>query len=629
MIRSVSIKNWKRHEDLLVSFNHGVNFIVGPNGAGKTSILDAICFALLGDLSATAIYKNITYKDLIRDSDRDMEIVLTFSPGEKDNYVIRRVHSASANRKSCELTSNGAVLARSWDEATEQILELYNTNDLFLRSVVLLSEGDTFAYSIKPPGEGLTKHIENVLGINRLEKLRSDLNRLRRDYELETQDWRARILGEEKLTEEELSQFQALSAQIEELESVRDASSEKLSLLNEHMGRLASDKQKTIDLIDQLKSIIGEWTEYFGDPPQNYEFLSAMDSLRESINNEKSLLMGQRDSIRDELAWLAAQIESQNQILSLIIPLEQEDKEVSCPVCKRPLTTDMVVEIKEQCHSMISGFKKKELEWNKKLPETSRKIQDADKDLQILNALEPKVRLLLEQEPKSTSLPELESHLSKISEELDSIQSDINNFDKQIIEKNEQISALSQDLGRIQRKIGDKERSEMMLSLSRSTKGQFVSQLILDSIDAALADQRKAQLEPLTQDLSATWSNFLGIGVGVELKEDAQLVVVESDKKRSYEFPQLSGGEKTALLIITQVSLCKHFSDANFMLLDEPLEHLDAKNRWSLIRFLVDTTRQGYPRQLIVTTVEESILREYLDESDVKINVLSRNYVMT
>jgi len=89
-----------------------------------------------------------------------------------------------------------------------------------------------------------------------------------------------------------------------------------------------------------------------------------------------------------------------------------------------------------------------------------------------------------------------------------------------------------------------------------------------------------------------------------------------------FKFPQLSGGEKTILLILTHVLLCKYFSKSDFMLLDEPLEHLDPKNRWAVINFLVESCGKGFPDQLIVTTIEESVLREYLEEPTVRVTAL-------
>ena len=117
--------------------------------------------------------------------------------------------------------------------------------------------------------------------------------------------------------------------------------------------------------------------------------------------------------------------------------------------------------------------------------------------------------------------------------------------------------------------------------------------------------------------------SFLRKEVEVYLNSDAQLVITDKTTGDMLQYPQLSGGEKTALLIFTQVLLCKHYSSAEFMLLDEPLEHLDSLNRWALIRFLVDTVKHGFPKQLIVTTVEESLLREYIDYDMVSITRLT------
>ncbi len=181
----------------------------------------------------------------------------------------------------------------------------------------------------------------------------------------------------------------------------------------------------------------------------------------------------------------------------------------------------------------------------------------------------------------------------------------------------------------MQKRVGEQEKLQTMMSLTRATKSQFISQLFLDSLESSLSEQRKKLLEPLTAKLSSMWSAFLGMKVSVELKEDAQIAMTDMQTGNILEFPQMSGGEKTALLIFTQIVLSKYFSNADIMLLDEPLEHLDAKNRWALIKFLVDTTKQGYPKQLIVTTFEETLLREYIDDSDIKISILSKEYPIT
>ena len=284
----------------------------------------------------------------------------------------------------------------------------------------------------------------------------------------------------------------------------------------------------------------------------------------------------------------------------------------------------MVKDIKGECLQRVSELEKRKNSKETELPMIERKIQDAEARLRALTDIESKIKAILQQKPKTLSIPVLESYLSQLEEKRTATQKEVEKLKGQVIEKNEQIRLFKQESDGLAERIEGRKRSEIMRSLTRATKGRFVSEVFLKSLESALAKQRTALLEPLTEELSAIWSSFLGMNVGVELRDDAQILTVDEKNQKSLKFPQLSGGEKTALLIFTQLMLCKYFSKANFMLLDEPLEHLDSRNRWALVKFLVDTTKSGYPRQLIVTTIEEMLVREYLDDTEIAINVLSR-----
>jgi DNA repair exonuclease SbcCD ATPase subunit len=60
------------------------------------------------------------------------------------------------------------------------------------------------------------------------------------------------------------------------------------------------------------------------------------------------------------------------------------------------------------------------------------------------------------------------------------------------------------------------------------------------------------------------------------------------------------------------------FSNVDFLTIDEPLEHLDTRNRRSIINFLVASSTNGLISQTIVTTFEESLVRKYLDYKGTK-----------
>ncbi|MEB3164800.1 MAG: AAA family ATPase, partial [Prochlorothrix sp.] len=59
-ILSVSLKNFKIHQERQFEFQPGVNAICGENGAGKTSILEAIAWVLFnftGDYRKEELYR--------------------------------------------------------------------------------------------------------------------------------------------------------------------------------------------------------------------------------------------------------------------------------------------------------------------------------------------------------------------------------------------------------------------------------------------------------------------------------------------------------------------------------------------------------------------------------------------
>ncbi|MBW4522090.1 MAG: SMC family ATPase [Scytolyngbya sp. HA4215-MV1] len=84
-ILSVSLKNFKSHQDRHFVFQPGTNAICGENGAGKTSILEAIAWTLFNHRGA---YKN---EDLIRNGSHTAQVQVTFvSSLDQRTYQISR-----------------------------------------------------------------------------------------------------------------------------------------------------------------------------------------------------------------------------------------------------------------------------------------------------------------------------------------------------------------------------------------------------------------------------------------------------------------------------------------------------------------------------------------------------------
>jgi DNA repair exonuclease SbcCD ATPase subunit len=134
-----------------------------------------------------------------------------------------------------------------------------------------------------------------------------------------------------------------------------------------------------------------------------------------------------------------------------------------------------------------------------------------------------------------------------------------------------------------------------------------------------LATQRNTNMLAIYEQVAQVWKAFTGDD-NWRVDLDAEGIPrLENQEGRQFDLSQFSGGEKTALLIMLHTIIAHHFSKSHFLLLDEPLEHLDPINRRSLIDFLIHVYQQGGFKQAIVATFEESLIRKYMSDDGVNV----------
>lgn len=139
------------------------------------------------------------------------------------------------------------------------------------------------------------------------------------------------------------------------------------------------------------------------------------------------------------------------------------------------------------------------------------------------------------------------------------------------------------------------------------------------AIEHVQRGQRNVDMQSIYDQVAQVWTSFAGEGRWrLELDKDG-IPQLQDPSGRWLDLSPFSGGEKTALLVMLHTIIAQHFSHSDFLLIDEPLEHLDPINRRSLIWFLVEAQRKGRFRQAIIATFEESLLRKYMSDDDVHI----------
>ena len=619
MLHHIHINNWKGHEEFELSFGKGVNFITGPNGIGKTSILDAICYAFLGTLEFMGSYHGVKPADLIRNPENDSEICVTFSAQEGKRYdVIRRI---SPSRRAT-LKSDGEMIATSWQDVTDKILELFKASDVFLGRYVFLTEGETYEYINKPPGEGLAKHIESVLGIESMENFESVFGALYKKYTDVARDLRKQVTGAQISTDEDRVTYTELDKQLQGLLDGQKRNSDNIEKLNKEHTTLSLEVESLKKAQMQIGEILDDWQRDFAPLTLTKDPIRVIKEKRVQLENEQKDLTTMRNQLATEGGRLLALIDSAKSVIDLVQRLPDKDTDRICPVCKRPLTSHMVEQIEKESLEAVERLKTNLSDQKMQIANTGNAVEDNRKKLSTLGALESRVTSILKYGPATLSTVDVQEKITSLGEKAESLAQQVDQLKKNRAALETQVTELKSKMDRIREKIEPIRIGALNRSLLSATKIEFLSQIFLDSVGDSLSKQRSIMIAPLMKELSTMWSQFMNTAVEVEMGDKCELSIIDKRYHAPFKFPQLSGGEKTALLILTHMLLCKHFSDSDFMLLDEPLEHLDARNRWALVNFLFQSCKRGAPEQLVVTTIEEPYIREYMEDPLVKVTRL-------
>ena len=111
-LHRLRLVNFRQHADTEIVFGDGLTGIIGPNGSGKTSLLEAIAWAIYGNVAARGDKDSI--RNLRAKARAQVLVELEFSLGTHAYRVERGLNNA-------ELYQDGAVVANSLKEVTARL----------------------------------------------------------------------------------------------------------------------------------------------------------------------------------------------------------------------------------------------------------------------------------------------------------------------------------------------------------------------------------------------------------------------------------------------------------------------------------------------------------------------------
>ena len=590
MISHVVVKNWKAYKILDLELGPGTTFIVSPNGVGKTSLLEAIRWGLLGpdsgvDAPAARRGDEVATVSLGLRLLADMSVELTRTLSLPDSRgVCRELLEANVTDAA------GTVTSVSGDDAWSAfLLEQWRAAPSLLSRLVAVPEDAIYQEIQSPTSFYVVPHVLRSLNLDVLEVARDRADNARRRASDASSRFRATVRAQARSTAElqELREQQA-----RELEGLEP----KLEAVREERAR----RQRLADLRASWSALQLEHQAYARDQQilrrelDTAGFAVAQADMGGLLRSTLEQVVQRRRALRDREVILRSQLASEARHLDLL-----RSGHGDCPTCLRPLD-DHGIQTAIETHQQNMAS----------LEHNASQATEGEDGLRIEEA---RVREWLDRvsRPAPSPLPESPKELSVDSHpEEDAVDDGLM----------EQESHLAERMGQLRYSIGQVDRDLEQVSraaaeeaeASQLYREEALAELLRDALRFTTDRLTHAAVDPLTTAVTSQLKRSLELGSLLQMGDDG--AIEASRGGRIIAFSGLSGGEKAFALLVHRVVTLRMLSAASFLLLDEPLERLDPRNRLTMARLISNATGPSKMTQILVTTYEEGLVRSLIED---------------
>lgn len=618
MITSLKMINWRIYEEREFEFKKGITFLMGSNGSGKTSILEAIAYALTGE---AALFQKGERSNLLRNANKPGIVTLVLEIDSFDYEIMRTQNPDKAGDAYIKRLKDKKNLAQTHTGVTKQVEKLLGISDDFLRRIIYMAEGDVFNFINKPPKDALDIQIRSVLGLTQLDEFDTALS------------------SSEKTLKNRMKNLQDLNADLIRLD-VRSMSElenklkgqtlarEQFLARLEGLGHELAIFERNTSIALNFKETISELLGFTQASPELWEGLENSTVLEylDNLQNRAREAENHHSEIRLTLAKLDGQEEAYKRIIALLEPFENSDDTVPCPVCRKPMTKSerktILEEIKEDVEK-ISSERKTQNQAREKSTQGIRQLNNQ------VGQLTPFRNLLVHSElpgiHPSQSFSVLAKYLADFGKDQQTEkQTELARQRETVRERIKELDSFVAEYQTVKNRLGDfgfDSPEDLGNELVQIEVRMLSLRAASQAIEETLQSQQNTDMKVIYEQIADLWSSFRGDEENWEMVYNVEgyPVMTKGGEKTGLDLRQLSGGEKTALLIQLHTIMAHHFSKSDFLMIDEPLEHLDPVNRRSLIKFLIDAYNHQIFGQAIIATFEESLIRKYQSNEGVHI----------
>ncbi|MEW6294733.1 MAG: SMC family ATPase [Candidatus Diapherotrites archaeon] len=339
MIKCIRLSNWRSHKDTELEFYKGTNVLVGIIGAGKSSVTDALSYAFFGTFPALNA-KRLNSEEIIMAQPNKMdsakiELEFDFNGG---NYCIERIlHRAKASEAKL-FREKKLIAGPKPSEVTEKIGELLEIDyELFSRAVY--SEQNQIDYFLRLSPQQRKEKFDELLGINKYEKVRSNttslINKIKKSVQEKNSFYQR---TKERFKEEDMKEAQEKIRKKEEkkieLKEKKESEEEKIEGIKKKIGAIEKKDKEYKELneksirkkamIEEIEKEVEEIEEKTGikkEKLKEKEIAAELEKLKERKSElEKKigeLKEKQRkiESLNERKSFLEKEIQSKKRIL--------------------------------------------------------------------------------------------------------------------------------------------------------------------------------------------------------------------------------------------------------------------------------------------------------------------------
>lgn len=614
MIRHISLHNWKAFEHLELDLPQGTSFIVARNGIGKTSLLQALHFGLFGDRRLLA--SGTAVECAVRGGEgRTAEVQLTVQLDSREWVIAREVPGNLAPRDALpapSVTVDGERTSENdWNAALATAAGIGLTE---LRLLAAIGEGGTLSAVERSATDkyNLVHHLSEVLGVSRLQQVAASLRRLAKDaadaannerLTLRDRPERSSVGEQERLASEReplQRQVERLAARLAKIEACR-AQRAALMAWREAERDL---HQAASSILAELRAVLTQHGEVFqgvlqrrvaipSDAPgdsSGHQIVETVSAIQRDARQLLDEVQAYRDAELRAVGGVEAHLASIDAALQLLSGVS-----AICPTCRQPLSE----EAGERARAEHLRDRTQLLEDQAARQATASRVDLAITALARATAVQlPAATTPPTEAPPDGTDDDDVAAATAVNAELASARARLPQIDAslRVLEADAQQRAADAALSR--RLIAQYRRADL-------------ASVTADAFDGLADSMCRDRINPLAQLLAKRWSDLWPGRPALSLNlETGELIGQVADTPIA--LADLSGGERAVAVVLLRLLALQSASSSPVLLLDEPLEHLDPRNRRLLASLLVAATRGGTeipPRQVLVTTYEESVTR--------------------